>query len=109
MNHKHLFAAVLASAVLAPAFAQNTNTPTIDQRQVNQQNRINNGVQSGALNAKETENLEKREAKIEADKQAAKADGKVTRGERRHLMREENRASHAIYRKKHNNRTAQSQ
>ncbi len=107
MKRNPLFAAILLTLLAAPAFAQNTATPTVDQRQVNQQNRIANGVNSGALTAKEAENLEKREAKIEADKQAAKADGKVTRAERRKLNREENRASHAISRKKHNDRVAQ--
>ena len=106
MKAKTIVAALLATAFTVPVFAQNTNTPRIDQRQENQQNRIANGIQSGQLTAKEAENLEKREAKIEADKQAAKADGKVTAAERRKLKREENRTSRAIYRKKHNDRTA---
>ena len=106
MQRNLLIAAILATAFAAPAFAQNTATPKIDQRQENQQNRIANGIKSGELTAKETQNLEKREVKIEGDKQAAKADGKVTGAERRKLTREENRASRAIYRKKHNARKA---
>lgn len=106
MKRNPLFAAILLALLAAPAFAQNTATPTVDQRQVNQQNRIANGVNSGALTAKEAETLEKREAKIEADKQAAKADGNVTKAERRKLNREENRTSRAIARKKHNGRVA---
>ena len=102
MKRNLLIAAVLATAFAAPVFAQNTATPKIDQRQENQQNRITNGVKSGELTAKETQNLEKREIKIEGDKQAAKADGKVTAAERQKLKREENKASRAIYRKKHN-------
>lgn len=105
MKTKSLVASLLLSAFAVSAFAQ-TNTPKIDQRQENQQQRIDNGVKSGALTAKETNNLDKREAKIEADKTAAKADGKVTPAERRKLKREENKTSKAIYRKKHNNRTA---
>lgn len=105
MKLKPLLASVLMSAFAVSAFAQ-TNTPKIDQRQENQQQRIDNGVKSGALTAKETNNLDKREAKIEADKTAAKADGKVTAAERRKLKREENKASKAIYKKKHNARTA---
>lgn len=105
MQRNLLIAAILATAFAAPAFAQ-TATPKIDQRQENQQNRIANGIKSGELTAKETQNLEKREVKIEGDKQAAKADGKVTRAERRKLTREENKASRAIYRKKHNARKA---
>jgi hypothetical protein len=105
MKTKSLLATILLSAIAATAFAQ-TNTPRIDQRQENQQKRIDNGVQSGALTAKETNHLDKREAKIEADKEAAKADGKVTAKERRKLKREENKTSKAIFRKKHNARKA---
>lgn len=81
-------------------------TPRIDQREVNQQKRIDQGVASGQLNAKETRRLDKREAKIAADEAKAKSDGKVTKAERRHLRREENRASKAIYRQKHDRQTA---
>lgn len=100
---KSLCASLIFSAFAASAFAQ-TGTPNIDQRQANQQNRIANGISSGALTAKEAQNLERREAKIESDKQAAKADGVVTPAERAKLQREENRASRAIARKKHNDR-----
>ena len=109
MKHTTLLAAALVAAFAAPAFAQNTNTPVIDQRQANQQKRIEQGVQSGQLTPKETQNLEKREAKIEADKQAAKADGKVTPAERRKLRREEDRASRKIHKKKHNDKTVPQQ
>jgi hypothetical protein len=106
MKRNKLIIALLVTTFAAPVFAQNTSTPNIDKRQENQQDRIANGVKSGALTAKETQNLEKREAKIEADKQAAKADGTVTKAERRRLQKEENKASKAIYKKKHNERTA---
>lgn len=76
-------------------------TPRIDQRQVNQQKRIDQGVTSGQLTSRETARLGKREGKIAADEAKAKSDGKVTRAERRHLRREEDRASRAIYRQKH--------
>ena len=107
MELQSLFAAVLMSACAAPAIAQDSNTPNIDQRQNNQQQRIDNGVKSGQLTARETRNLDQREATIEADKQAAKADGVVTPAERRRLRREESRASRAIYAKKHKQRVAQ--
>jgi hypothetical protein len=106
---------LMATLVLATgtaAFAQAPTapkdplaTPKIDQRQVNQDKRIDQGVASGALTPQEAAKLEKREAKIEADKQAAKADGKVTRAERRKLRREEDRASAAIRRQKHDRQT----
>jgi hypothetical protein len=107
MNHANKLISALALVLLAaPVFAQNTATPRIDQRQQNQQERIAKGVQSGALTPTETRQLEKREGKIAADEQAAKADGRVTAAERSKLRREENRASRKIHQKKHNARTA---
>jgi len=80
-------------------------TPGINKRQRNQQRRIRQGAKSGQLTAGEAARLEAREAKIQHDKQAAKADGRVTPAERRKLNREENRASKKIYKLKHNNNT----
>ena len=107
MELQSLFAAVLMSALAAPAIAQDSSTPNIDQRQNNQQKRIDSGIKSGQLSAQEMHSLDQHEAKIEADKQAAKADHKVTPAERRHLQREENRASRAIDAKKHQQHSAQ--
>lgn len=83
-------------------------TPKIDQRQANQEKRIEQGIASGALTQKEATRLDKREAKIEADKLAAKADGTVTQAERRKLTREQNHASAAVKRQKHDRQTAAS-
>lgn len=105
------FLTTLALGVSVSAFAQTAATPAapkdplatpkIDQRQVQQQQRIDQGVASGALTSKEAENLEKRQEKIATDKAAAQADGKVTRAERRKLHREQNRSGAAIKRQKH--------
>jgi len=111
----HTLIAALALTVGGAAFAQApaaavapkgpTATPKIDQRQVEQEKRIQQGVASGALTPKEAARLEKREAKIQADKVAAKADGKVTKAERRKLTREQNHASAAIKHQKHDRQT----
>ncbi|MDD8017267.1 MAG: hypothetical protein PHP42_02720 [Bacteroidota bacterium] len=84
------------------AFAQSAATPGIDKREHHQQKRIIQGMKSGELTPGETAKLEAKEAKIKHDEKTAKADGKVTPQERKKLNREENRASHAIYHKKHN-------
>ena len=83
-----------------------TATPNLDQRQANQQKRIEQGVASGQLNRRETIRLEKREGKLEADKLLAKSDGKVTPQERNKLQREANRDSRAIYKQKHDRQVA---
>jgi protein-disulfide isomerase len=80
-------------------------TPRVTRRQVNQQARIHQGVKSGELTPAETRRLEAEQAKIKADKAAAKSDGKVTPQERNKLRREQNKASRDIHRLKHNART----
>jgi hypothetical protein len=102
---KRVFLTILGLLVLSccGAFAQ-AQTPVVNQRQRNQQARIRQGVKSGELTRGEAGRLEAQQGKIERDKMIAKSDGKVTPKERRHLRREENRASRHIYRLKHNNR-----
>ncbi len=94
-------ALVLAFVTIASAASAQTATPVVKERQENQQKRIAEGVKSGELTAKETEHLEAREVKIQEDKKEAKADGVVTNKERAKLHREQDRASRAIYRQKH--------
>jgi tellurite resistance protein len=101
---------MFATAVLALMFStlslSQTKTPVIDQREQNQQARINQGVQSGELTRGEARRLEAREGKIKAGEMVAKSDGKITPAERRHFKRELNRTSWRIYRNKHNARTS---
>ncbi len=103
---KTIFVSSLLVIFAAPVWAQNTSTPAIDKRQDNQQKRIDQGVQSGALTPKEAGNLQKREDKIAGDVAKAKADGKVTAKERRKITQEQNVASRKITKKKHNKRVA---
>jgi hypothetical protein len=102
-----LFATLLVASISAPVLAQDTATPNLTKRQIQHQKRIGEGIKSGELTAKEAANLELGEAKIQADKRAAKADGVVTDAERAKLHAQENRNSRKIYRKKHNEREAQ--
>jgi aconitase B len=96
--------AVLLTMVLVQAASAQSRTPVVTDRQVAQQARIHQGVQSGELTRREARRLGAQQGKIQADKMIAKADGKVTPAERRHLRREQNRASRHIHRLKHNNR-----
>ena len=105
MNTSKLLAAILVTAFALPVFAQ-TATPAIGQTQRAQEGRIAEGVRSGALTRPEANQLQQQQNQIRADKRAAKADGVVTRAERRKIKREQAQASRAIYRKKHNGRTA---
>jgi hypothetical protein len=70
--------AVVFTALALPAFAQTTSTPRIDQRQAEQQRRIDQGVKSGELNKREAARLEKGQARIQKMEDKAMADGKMT-------------------------------
>lgn len=78
-----------------------TGTPKVRERQINQQQRIKQGVRSGELTKREAVRMEARQAKIQHDKKVAKSDGIVTPDERAKLHREQNAASRKIYRQKH--------
>ncbi|WP_298273543.1 hypothetical protein [Geobacter sp.] len=99
-----LAAAGIVGIVTAGGVFAGTNDPGIQQREVNQQRRIDQGVASGQLTPREAGRLEARQAKIAQDEARMKSDGNLTARERRQLQREQNRASRAIYRKKHNAR-----
>ena len=109
LNLKTLVAATTLAVVCAGAFAQAApaaSTPRVDKREANQDTRIQNGVASGQLNAKETFRLEKEQAVINRAETKAEADGKVSRAERRRLHKMQNRASKDIYLQKHDAQTA---
>ncbi len=96
--------AILAAlvAVALPAAAQTTSTPRIDQRQSNQEARIQQGVNSGELTAKETAKLEKGQAKVQTMENKAVADGKVTPREQARIEKAQDKQSKKIAKKKSN-------
>ena len=106
---RNSIAALIAATVMTlstGAALAGTNDPGIQQREQNQQQRINQGVASGQLTPREAGRLDAQQARIQQRESRMKADGNLTAGERRSLTRQQNRASNNIYRKKHNNRTA---
>jgi hypothetical protein len=74
------------------------------QRNVNQQQRIANGVNSGALTNREVGSLERGQAHADRKEANAAANGHVGAAEQRSIQRTENRQSARIFRKKHNAR-----
>ncbi|HEX3632488.1 MAG TPA: hypothetical protein VHZ01_08280 [Casimicrobiaceae bacterium] len=106
MKRTPVAAALLIIAfAAAPVWAQSTDTPRIDKREAKQADRIEQGMNSGALTPGETARLDRGQARIQAGEAAAKADGKVTKRERLALTRAQNHQSRKIYRLKHNART----
>lgn len=105
MTFVKFVAAATVVALASPAFAQ-SSTPRIDQRQENQERRIEQGVKSGALNKKEAARLEKGQARVQKMENKAAADGKVTAKERARIEKAQDRESRRIYREKHDKQTA---
>ena len=103
MKLRSLLVALTLVVLAAPAFA-GKKTPLANKRADNQQKRIDQGVRSGELTPEEAKRLEAQQAKIDAEKKAAKADGKVTPKERAQLQQDQNKANRTIVRKKHNSR-----
>lgn len=99
MKRKFLVAAWLLIASTGLLFAQ-TATKSTTAKQVTQQSRINQGVQTNELTRAEVAKLEKEQKCIKIEKRLAKADGTVTPAERRFLRREQKRASKHIAKEK---------
>jgi len=96
-----LLVAILAITSVAQA---QDRTPVINHREHRQERRINQGVRSGQLTRNQAHHLRNDERRIRDEKRIAKADGHMTRGERRDIRHQQNRVSRAIHRDEHNNR-----
>jgi hypothetical protein len=97
---------VILGMILAAgmAFAQQGK---IAQRKENQQDRIANGVKSGALTPHETAKLENKESRlnkeIHTDRKAN--GGNLTNNEKKQINNQQNKLSSDIYKDKHNGAT----
>lgn len=74
-------------------------------RDVDQQKRIEQGLQSGQLTSGEARKLETGEARIDRTEQRDLRNGSLSASERAQIQREQNRESKAIHNRKHNART----
>jgi hypothetical protein len=85
-------------------FAQTQPKGKVNQRKKNQQERIGNGVKSGALTAGETSKLEHQESglnkEIHSDRKAN--GGNLTNNEKKQVNQQQNQLSKEIYDDKHN-------
>ena len=90
-----------SAAVFAQAASSPAATPRVDQRQANQEQRIEQGQASGELTRREARRLQHQQAHIQRAENQAKADGTVTAGERQHLHHMQDNASKRIHRQRH--------
>jgi hypothetical protein len=91
---------ILAAIITTAAFAQ---TSEVGTRVENQQDRIGQGVKSGALTPGETSNLERKESSINQEVRTDRRlnGGHLTGQERQIVNHQQNRMSNQIYRDKH--------
>jgi len=75
----------------------------INQREQHQQNRIANGIKNDQLSARQTANLERREASVQnrEKKDMAEHNGHLTKAEQNNINRQQNHISKSIYKDKH--------
>ena len=105
-------AAALATAFAAPVFAQVTVQPPVQpvnqadtQRNIDQQQRIDNGLKSGQLTTREAGKLEKGEAHVEKMEANADRNGHVSPAEQARITSAQDRESNAIHAQKHDAQT----
>jgi hypothetical protein len=99
MKPVHLLSIAVGLALCGTAAAQTTGTEV--QRNINQQERVEQGLQSGQLNTREAAKLEKGEARIDKMESNALKDGTLTEAEKARIRKAQNAESKAIYRQKH--------
>jgi len=76
-------------------------TPRIDERQANQEQRIDQGTASGQLDEREANRLNNEQEHINKMEDKAKSDGVMTKKERARIVAAQDRASRHIAREKH--------
>ena len=85
-----------------PLSASSQRAQADTQRNIDQQQRINNGVRDGSLTNHEAASLERGQAHVDKREARAGANGNVSAGEQRRIARADNRQSTRIYKKRHN-------
>jgi hypothetical protein len=104
---KFWLSAMIGAAMLIPAgYAQTAPAAPkseVKRREVRQQKRVAQGVQSGQLTPGETARIEHNEAKInrEVHRDRVRNGGTLTSKEKAQLNHQQNRESRQIYRQKH--------
>jgi len=95
-----LIAIAIGTLFACSAYAQTAASETA--RDTAQQQRIEQGLQSGQLSTREAASLEHKEQRVDRTEARDMRDGKLTSGEKAQIQREQNHVSGDIYRDKHN-------
>jgi uncharacterized membrane protein YebE (DUF533 family) len=103
MKSKIVLAIAIAFLANIASMTAQTATPGIRKTAKEERTRIKQGVESGELTKREAQKLAAEQAAIHQEVKAAKADGVVTREERKDIKQDQRQASRRIYRNKHDN------
>jgi len=93
-------ALLVAGSIAVPVTAQTTATEV--QRNVNQQQRIEQGLQSGALTTHEAGQLERQQTQVDRMEKNALKDGSLSSSEAARIKAAQNKTSKSIAVEKHN-------
>jgi hypothetical protein len=98
-----VMATFLATAIDAAPVGRHPRVRQVNRRAERQQDRIAAGVKSGQLTARETANLETKEAALKNEERIFRLEngGSLTKSEQIKLNRQENKLSEQIYNQKH--------
>ena len=105
MNLKLIVAIAFFTASAYTSNAQTTTTAKQVSTIKGDKQRIKQGVKSGELTPAETARLAAQTQKLKDEKEAYKADGVVTKEERKDFKQDKKKVSRSIYRQKHDGQT----
>lgn len=103
MKTAKLLPLLFATFLAAPVFAQTAASEV--QRNINQQQRIEKGLQSGQLTTHEAARLEREEAHVDKLQAKALKDGNLSAAEKSRIEQAQNKVSRDIYAEKHDAQT----
>ena len=93
--------ALAALALATGALADGPRTDQVVDRDIKQQERVENGLQTGQLTTREAGRIEQDEARIDRTEARDLKDGKLSPEEQARINQMQNRTSAEIYRDKH--------
>ncbi len=104
MNRNLLVTALIATAAFGSSFAASaqTNAATTTQRDVNQEQRIENGLQNGTITTRENAELQRDEAHVDKLQARDMKNGPMTPAEKAQLTAAQNKTSRDIHQAKTN-------
>lgn len=101
---KQMLLAVSAVVLMTGVAFAGDETSRIDQRQTNQEQRVDQGIASEQLNEREADRLNAQQGHINKMEEKAKSDGVMTKKERARIVAAQNRAARHLAREKHDRR-----